>query len=455
MSTPASGSCPRALPADARRSLLIYNFFFPFAFLALVPALLRRMLRRGNFRENFGQRFARYTAEDRARFASDRWTWIHSISVGETLIALKLARELHRKSPTQPIVISVTTSTGFTLARQNREPWLEVIYNPLDLRSVVRAALDVLRPAQLIFIEGEAWPNLLSECHRRCISTALVNARLSPRSQSRFRRFRSLTGPIFRLLDLVCVPDPSDLSRWKMIGVHSARIRHTGSIKFDLSAPAGASRESEFRALLTPLGITADTPIIVAGSTWAPEETVLANHLLELRKDLPKLFLIIVPRHVERTAEIVRELSPLGLRITRRSGLSSIQEQPIRSSAPADILIVDTTGELRDWYELATVAFVGKSLPGVSEIGGQNPAEPAALGKPVIFGPHMENFDAIVQLLLSCEAAIQVPDSPSLLRETHALLTTPPRRATLSTHARTALQSHQDATAHTVDLLSK
>lgn len=451
MNAPAAG---RVLPADARRSLFIYNLFFPLVFLALFPGLLRRMLRRGNFRVNFGQRFARYSAEERAHFSTGEWTWIHSISVGETLIALKLARELRRQNPQLQLAISVTTSTGFALAQQTREPWLAVIYNPLDLRVIVRAALDALRPRQLILIEGEAWPNLVAECHRRAIPVALVNARLSPRSESRFQRFQKWTGPIFRLLDLICVPERSDVARWEKLGVERARIHHTGSMKFDLAAAASPSRVDEFRALLAPFGITTETPILVGGSTWAPEEKVLAEHLAELRREFPKLFLILVPRHIERTAEILRDLTPLGFRILRRTALAAANHSA-HPASPPDILLVDTTGELRDWYELATLAFVGKSLPGIAEIGGQNPAEPAALGKPALFGPHMENFHAAVQLLLTRAAAIQVPDAASLLRETRLLLADPARRAAMSAHARTALAHHQHATSRTAACLAQ
>ena len=427
-----------ALPPDARRSLLIYNLFFPLVFVFLLPGFLLRMFRRGSFREKFGQRLGRYDASDRARFACGRWLWIHSISVGETLIALKLARELHALAPQFHIALSVTTSTGFALAQESAGEWLAVLYNPIDAPRCVRAALDLIRPEKLLLIEGEVWPNLTAECRARRIPVSLVNARLSPRSERRMRAARRWVGPVFRLLDDVCVPESADIPRWQSLGVSVEKIRVTGSIKFD-SAGSAPTREGEFRALLAPLGVGENTRILLGGSTWFPEEKILAEMLPRLRGEFSDLFLILVPRHVERAAEILRTLAPL--RIARRSALPLAQ--------PCDALLVDTTGELRDWYALATVVFTGKSLPEVEQPGGQNPAEPAALGKPVLFGPRMDNFASIVRHLTAHGAACTVPDSPSLERETAALLRDPAARTAMGSAAKAALAAHAGATQRT------
>jgi 3-deoxy-D-manno-octulosonic-acid transferase len=304
----------------------------------------------------------------------------------------------------------------------------------------------LIRPQQLVLIEGEVWPNLVAECRRRSIPVSLVNARLSPRSEERFRRYTSWTGPIFRLLDRICVAEPEDIERWRALGVDGERITCTGSIKFD-NPSASSSREAEFRELITQIGVRSDTPIIVAGSTWAPEERTLAEMLPKLRKTSPGCFLVIVPRHVERSADLHQELTALGLTVVRRSHIS-------RTSPRADILIIDTTGELRDWYSLATAVFVGKSLPGVAEVGGQNPAEPAVLGKPTIFGPHMENFGPLVtQLLREPASAVQVPNSDILLLVLQQLLTDPTRCHELGQRARSAVSAHSGAAQRTAALL--
>ncbi len=433
-----------SIPADARRSLLLYNLLFPFAFLFLLPSFLTRMFRRGNYQENFGQRLGRYSEKDRLRFANNRPIWIRSISVGETLIALKLARQLHAARPDAHILLSVTTSTGYALARESASDWLEPIYNPIDLLPIVRRTLDVLRPSQVVLIEGDIWPNFLAETRRRGIPVWLGNARLSPRSEKRYRSFKAYAGPIFRLLEGIAAPETEDVTRWESLGFPREKIQVTGNIKFDHTAP-GTSRAPELRKLAESVAITASTPILVAGSTFDGEETILAQLLVELRATYPDLVLILVPRHVERTPAILRDLAPFGLRITRRTTL------PLEEPSDCDILLVDTTGELRDWYDLATVVFIGKSL---TAIGGQNPAEAVMLGKPVLFGPHMENFQSLVTHLLNRQAAVQVPDAAELNAQIARLLASPETSHAMGQRGSEALASHQGSTARVATLLA-
>ena len=436
-----------SIPPGARRSLFVYNLFFPLVFLALLPGIALRMFRRGGCRENFGQRLGRYSPEVRRRFASGRWWWIHSISVGETLIALKFVQELHRRDPSLRCVITVTTSTGLALARDARTDWLEVLYNPIDSRAIVCQALDLIRPERLVLVEGEAWPNLLAACRTRGIPVALINARLSPRSERRFLRARFWIVPLFNLIDLVCVPDEADIGRWQRLGLSMARLQLTGSIKFDTAQAEAPRRTEEFHTLLRSIGVDKDRPILLAGSTWSPEERILGELFVTLRREFSRLFLVIVPRHIERTADILHELAPLNLRIRRRTML------PIDPPGVCDVLLVDTTGELREWYALATVVFVGKSLPGIAQIGGQNPAEPATLGKAIIAGPHMENFAAVVQHLREQRGLISVTDPASLLSELQNLLRNPTELETIGQHGLAALSIHRGATERTASLL--
>jgi 3-deoxy-D-manno-octulosonic-acid transferase len=418
-------------------------------FLVLLPAFALRMMRRGGFRKHFGERLGRYGAEKLDRFRMHKWTWIHSISVGETLVALKLARALHARDSSLHIVISVTTSTGFSLAASRRDPWMEIIYNPIDIRSVVNSTLDAIRPGQLIFVEGELWPNLLAECWRRHIRTSVVDARLSPRSERRFRRFKRWISPLLRLLETIHLTEQSDAGRWIALGLDRNRLAHVGSIKFDEPPPTDSPRAHQFRALLQASGIAANAPILLGGSTWDPEEEILAEIASGLREKFRDLCLILVPRHVERSAEILRRLGSRGVRVVRRS---SLHEPPADGNVPTpiDALLVDTTGELRDWYDLATIVFVGKSL--VAH-GGQNPAEPAARGKPVLFGPHMENFAAIASKLVSENAGVQVADAAQLHREVEYLLQNPDEREARGARAMVALSAHRGAAERSAALL--
>lgn len=426
--------------------MLVYRLLFPLFFVLALPLWMLRMRRRERGRAaqkkppgyhvGMAQRFGSYAPEIREKMRGA--AWLHSISVGETFVAMKLARQM-RANGAGNIVISVTTSTGFELLCEaaQRDAWLVPIYNPIDLRRVVKRTLDAIAPREVILIEGELWPNLIDLCAQREIGIVLANARMSPRSGKRFRKFACIAGWLWKMPRLVCVQDAADMERFAALGVPRERLVLTGNIKFDNALVDSASREANFREFTAALGFGADDSIIVAGSTWAPEEKALASAFAALRAEFPTLRLIIVPRHVERSAEIVQELAPL--RIARRS------EPPVAAGA----LLVDATGELRDWYRLATVVFIGKSLPGIAQVGGQNAGEPAALGLPVVFGPHMENFEALVRHLLEKDAARQIADAAALTETFRRLLADRELREQIGQRARVVLEPHQGATART------
>ena len=439
-------------------ALLLYRLLFPFAFLAALPFYALRLMRRERGRAahqkpegyhlGIGERFGRYDRAFRERLAKGAApVWICSISVGETLVALKLARALRAKDPAARVIISVTTSTGYELLLRETAAaqWLIALYNPIDFAFATRAAISAVKPRVLVLTEGGIWPNLLAAARAAGVRVVLAGARLSPRSERRWRRFPAIAQAVWSFFDIVCVPEAEDVARFESIGVARGRIRHTGSVKFDNAITNTNSREAEFRALAGPLGFSA--PLVVGGSTWAPEEGALAEAVKKLRADFPSLRLILVPRHVERAAAIADELTRAGLRVALRSKLPHAGE--------ADVLLVDTTGELRGWYALATVVFIGKSLPGVAETGGQNAGEPAALGLPVVFGPHMENFAPLVAHLLKNDAAVQIADASALVPALRTLLNDPAKRAAIGQRAREALAMHQGAAARTVDLLAE
>lgn len=419
-----------------------YNLAYPVGLVLLLPWLIRRMVRRGKYRHKFGQRFAIYSARVRKRLSSGGWTWVHAVSVGEVLIAMKLIHRMRERDPNLRVVLSTTTSTGFALASEQRSDWLEPIYNPLDFFWFTRRALDLIRPVRLVLVEAEVWPNLVSQARHRRIPAFLVNARLSPRSESRFRMFRAFTAPVFNQLSTICVQEPEDVQRWQSLGVHRDRIVHTGSIKFD-DALSKQREPRDFRPLLSEIGVPADVPILLAGSTHAGEEIVLARIFQSLRAEFPNLFFIVVPRHVERSPQVREELASLGLRVLSRSAISSSDPNP-------DVLLVDTTGELRDWYACATVVFVGKSL---LSTGGQNPAEPLTAGAAVVVGPNMQNFAILVHGLLQAGGIAQAPDETGVAEKIRDLLRSPGARAAMVEAGRRVIASHRGATDRTCDAL--
>jgi 3-deoxy-D-manno-octulosonic-acid transferase len=420
----------------------VYNLLWPIGLFFFLPGYFVKMIRRGGYREKFGQRLGIYDHELRVRLSKQKSTWLHAVSVGEVNIALKLANALRVLEPDLKCVLTTTTTTGFSLANKSAPAWIEVLYTPLDYWPIMRRAFSVISPKRVLLVEAEVWPNLVSIAHASRVPTALVNARLSPRSEKRFRRFRFFVAPTFRLLDLICAQEPEDIDRWVALGVRPDRIRAVGSIKYD---PNGGDQDSKGTGISQQYrfgNANRQDPVLFGGSTHRGEEEILATMFLRLRQQFPSLRLFIAPRHVERLREIHSMLAALPLRVAPASEV--VRQMP--SESDVDCVLLDTTGELQRWYPIATIVFIGKSL---TAHGGQNPVEPILAGKPVVFGPHMENFAPIAKGLLLKRGAIQVGDIDSFERTIAELLQDSAARECLVQNAREVLSKHEGATART------
>jgi 3-deoxy-D-manno-octulosonic-acid transferase len=271
----------------------------------------------------------------------------------------------------------------------------------------------------------------------------LANARLSPRSERRFRRFKVFVGPIFRQLNLVCVPTTEDVERWKSLGATASRIHAVGNIKYDVSNQPILSNAARQRFRET--GINATRPILLGGSTHRGEEQILVDVFCALRPEFPNLFLILAPRHVERTGEIEAEMRKRDLRSIRQTAAGSPTQE-------VDCLLIDTTGELPGWYTIATIVFIGKSL---TAHGGQNPVEAISAGKPVILGPHMENFASLAKQLIMEGGALSVQNSQELIQNSRRLLRSAAEREKLVSNALRIIQPHREAAARTAVFIEK
>jgi 3-deoxy-D-manno-octulosonic-acid transferase len=427
-----------SIVVDRSQMLILYNCLLPFGLLFSFPFYLRRMLKRGGYARNFLQRFGIFSGRLRRRFQSRSPYWIRAVSVGEIMTALKLIDELGRQDPGFRAVISTTTSTGYRLALERCDPEsCEVIYSPIDFYPIVASVWRKIRPRSVILIDSDLWPSFLAIAQRSGTPVHLTNARLSPRSERRYRALRPVVEPLFwDKLTKVFVQDQADRKRWESIGLPPDKIRLSGSIKFDSPAKGGSDRFVEW---LQQHDISRDRRILLGGSTFPDEEALLVDLACELRGRFPDLFLVLVPRHVERRAEIEQMLQAKGVHYTVRSN---------PSFAPAtQVLLVDSTGELSDWYYTATVVFIGKSF---FAIGGQNPVEPIVAGKPVVCGPHMENFEGLVAELEEANGIIRVQDRNELSDAFVSLFSDAKTRDSIAAAAGNVLAIHRHATARTV-----
>jgi 3-deoxy-D-manno-octulosonic-acid transferase len=424
--------------------LFLYNLLLPVALVVSFPIYLRRMLKRGGYLGNFSQRFGRYSKELTDRFAEGGWSWIRAVSVGEIVMALRLIEELKRQFPDFKAVISTTTSTGYALGQRRRDnrQWIEIIYNPIDFYPIVSACWKQISPCEAILIDSDLWPSFLAVAKAHRSPVHLANARLSTRSENRYAKLRGVAQTLFwRNLTNLFAQDPVDAERWKRIGVPADRITVTGSMKYD-TEDSGSRIDLRFSVWLQNHGVDPGRPILLGGSLHPGEEDLLLSGFQLLLAEFPRLFLILVPRHVERTQEIVQLLRARNVRFTLRSD-PDFQHDPF-------VLLVNTTGELRDWYSTATVVVVGKSFYGV---GGQNPVEPILASKPVVVGPHMENFQYIVDELRRMGGIVQLHSADALVPTVADLLRNPSAASSVVARASKAMMQHQGAIRRTAALI--
>ncbi|OYW77529.1 MAG: hypothetical protein B7Z37_03625 [Verrucomicrobia bacterium 12-59-8] len=437
--------------ASKALSLTLYNLALPLGLVLMLPGAFIKMRRRNGRWCDLAQRVGVFSRETQSAIKAlpqrERF-WVHAVSVGEVGVAKKLIARLLKTHAGLGIVLSTTTPTGYALAEElaaQHAGRVVAIYSPIDLPGVGRLMLERIQPTQLVLVEAEVWPNLTAAASRLGIPVSLVNARLSPRSERRYRKFSWFAGPIFRMLKQVLVQEADDVARWQGFGVEAERIHLTGSIKYDPDgAVVPATKIDELRIVLALTGIDETQPTLLAASTHAGEEIEMARVFLRLREQVSDLALLIVPRHVERRAEISAALQDIGISPALRSVLGS------RVDASAPVFLIDTTGELAAWQHLATLVVVGKSF--LAE-GGQNPAEAALAQKPVLFGPRMENFTPLVDLLLKHGGAQQVADFAELESACCMLLKDQAKAARMAQAGHDALAIHAGATMLSVERL--
>ncbi|MBB5352297.1 3-deoxy-D-manno-octulosonic-acid transferase [Haloferula luteola] len=413
---------------------MIYRCLLPVYVLAAGPAWVLKMIRRGGWTSGLGERFGKYRED--LEFEPCGQVHVHAVSVGETMLALKLIRAWQNRRPGKRFVLAVATATGRQVAEAQAPEGVRVVYQPVDFRILVERYLKRFEPSQVVLVEGEMWPHLMRSCACRNIPVRLVNARMSPRSRRRFRKLADWVRPVFRHLDAVAVQEASDAEIWQHLGVSADRVSVTGSLKFDPGRQQGRAGREEFGEMIEALA--GGKPPVLAASTHAGEEVVLANAVFEAGG-----FPVVVPRHAERREEVLQDLAKAGGQGVLRS----------RFQVPVEpgkwVLVVDSTGELRDWIQAAEVVVMGKSF---RSIGGQNPAEAIEAGKPVVVGPHMENFEPLVSRMVDAGGAFRV-DEEGLIGVLASLLDDPGLQSRCAVAGQRVLAQHAGAVDRIIDLL--
>jgi 3-deoxy-D-manno-octulosonic-acid transferase len=426
---------------------ILYNILFTICFWLAAPYYFVRMRRRGNWLPGFPERFGHYDAKLKQAITNRHVLWMHAVSVGEVNVCTQLIRALEPRLPNLKILVSTTTTTGMGELRRKLPNHISKIYYPIDARRFVTRALAVVRPEAIVLVEAEIWPNFIWRARDLGMPLFLVNARLSPGSYRGYKRFGFLFRRLFASFAAVGAQNETDAAKLRELGCRPEAIHVVGSLKFD-AATLYERRLLDVPKMLDQLGVD-KRRLLVAGSTHRGEERILAEQFIRLRERFPDLFLVVVPRHFERGREVGRDLGGLGVKFAYRSEIGiHTQYQP----GEIDCLVVNTTGELKHFYEHASLIFVGKSL---NAEGGQNPIEPGAVGKPMIFGPNMQNFADIARIFVAQEAAIQVRDAAELERTLGELLADSARAERLGRNALKVVQDNLGAIERTADMILK
>lgn len=420
---------------------VLYNIL-QFAFLPVfLPLLILFVVSRRKYRDRIPARLGMGIAKKLgARQPTGRTIWIHALSVGEVTSAVPLVRGLRKKYPRDRIVVSVTTRTGKKVAETLLSSCADCILDgPIDLLPVVHRFLRYIRPDLFILVETDFWPNLLLCMQHRKIPSILVNGRISEKSMTSYLRLRFFFQPMFQSFACLSMQTLGDQEKMAILGVAKGKLSTLGNLKF-AARMSNTGHSSQLLADLLPQGRT----LLIAGSTHQGEEQILLDCYAQLRATHPTLFLVVAPRDPARGPETACLTAEHGLLATLRStGISSL---------PYDLLILDSIGELIDFYAVADLAFVGGSLV---EKGGHNPIEPAGMAIPILFGPHMEDFSEIAEALTQAGGAKEVRDGKELAGMLAALLDDPNLRARMGQAAQQVVLAQHDIIANHLLLIEK
>lgn len=377
--------------------------------------------------------------------SKNRIIWVHAVSVGEARVAGILAPLLRKAFPSHALLFSTVTHTGNKIARLIAAENEGVFYLPFDLSFITDRVVNTVKPEIFISIETELWPNLIYSLSKSGARIVLANGRISGRSYPRYKRCKFFISKLLEKFSLILMQSDQDAERIIALGAHKEKVSVTGNIKFDIPLEDCGSKRAELR---NKLNLGEKEIFIVAGSTHRGEEDDIIDCFAKLKKEYNNIRLLVAPRHIERAQEIENLLSKYGFKSTK---VSLLNLQPAICNLKP-VLILDTMGELKSMYCASDIVFVGKSLV---RKGGQNPIEPASLGRPVIFGKHMFNFQDAARILLENNAAIDVRDKDGLYSVLKLLIDNPEERKKLGANARQAIDKKSGAAQKTISMILK
>ena len=414
---------------------LLYSLATVVVLVACAPYFLYQALRHSKYLGSLRQRLGYLPVS--LNLDAEPSIWVHAVSVGEVLAARPVIADLRKQYPALRMFLSTTTRTGQQLARQSVADVDGVFYLPFDWTFTVRRTIRRVRPKLFVMVESEIWPNLLRECRARGVKTVVVNGRISRRSFPRYRLIKRWFRRVLADIDRFCVQGDETARRLIALGADPARVVITGSLKFDALQTVPVPGRGPQRVLRF-FRIRPGRPVLMAGSTLKGEEepVVRAFNRLRATPGGQGALLVIAARHPERFAEVERLCRQEGLSTARRT------ELPIDDEPRVDAVILDTIGELAHLYQIATAVFVGGSIVAA---GGHNILEPAAHGKAIVFGPHMENFSEITEAFLANDAAVRVQNERELEEALLSLIGDPVRRARLGAAARALVVANRGA----------
>ncbi len=414
------------------------TFLCDFIFIIFALIYFPYVLMKGKWHAGFWQRMGFFPGSLRRDLAEKPNIWFHAVSVGEVMAVAGLIEKVRARYPGSRVVLSTVTTTGYSIACRTLNPEDRVIYAPLDFSATVRTFIAVIRPRIYVTAETEIWPNLFTALARRDIAIVVVNGRISDKSFYGYRKVAALLLRVLKGVKAFCMQSELDADRIMALGARPRRVFVVGSMKFDDTPPP-------LPDTLPPLNFENKEWLWIAGSTHPGEEKIMLDIAAGLRKEFPRLSLVIAPRHIERTEEVMTLVGESGFKAVRFSQASG------RALSPETVVVVDTIGHLRSLYALARVVFVGKSL---TAEGGQNIIEPAFFGKAIVIGPHMENFRGIAEVFLEADSIVQVSDARDLNFQMRRLLGDPSLLDLLGRRAKIMVTKHRGATAKTAEIIS-